>query len=760
MSVASQSPESLRGAPAVDAELDLPALGAALWRKKWKILGPTVLVGLLALVVVQLITPRFQSEARVLIEVRDNFYLRPEADKDTIDRNVVDEQAVTSQVQLVLSRDLARDVIAKLKLGERPEFDPVLAGISPIKAILGKIGLIKDPTSMTPEERVLEAYYDRLTVYAVEKSRVIVINFVSEDPELAAEVANAVASGYLVLQERARQEQARTAGQWLSGEIDNMRTRVAEAEAKVEAFRAKTNLFVGNNNTTLSAQQLGDVNTQIATARAQKADAEARSHLIRDMLKSGAPIESSDILNSELIRRLSEQRVTLRAQLAEQSSSLLDGHPRIKELRAQIADLDRQIRAEAETIARSLENDAKIAGARLDSQMASLEQLKSQAATTNEQDVQLRALEREAKAQRDLLESYLAKYREATARDTPNSSPADARIISRATPSNIPAYPKKLPTILIASLATFVLCCGMVLTKELLAAPIGFPAWTGARRQAEIEPEIVAPSIAPDEPRPFGSRESLITKILKPASRAGEPPLLKTPEPKGEAKETPTHRSEAPLTEAHRPEVRHAVGIPVSAIEDVAYSLRQADSTDGRIAIFGAVDAIDTSRTALSVARALAGDSRVVLIGLGFVDAAIKAASTDPAAGGLAELAAGTASFRDIITRDRYSELHLISSGRTPTDRLDILSSQGMTISFDALARSYDYVVVDAGSALGSDLNVIREIAVHAILVSETLSNASTVSARDRLMAAGFDDVMMLVGARAGARRATAAAAA
>jgi hypothetical protein len=31
------------------------------------------------------------------------------------------------------------------------------------------------------------------------------------------------------------------------------------------------------------------------------------------MLRSGGPLESSDILNSELIRRLSEQRVTLRA---------------------------------------------------------------------------------------------------------------------------------------------------------------------------------------------------------------------------------------------------------------------------------------------------------------------------------------------------------------------------------------------------------------------------------------------------------------
>ena len=163
----------------------------------------------------------------------------------------------------------------------------------------------------------------------------------------------------------------------------------------------------------------------------------------------------------------------MRAQLAEQSSTLLDNHPRIKELKAQIADLDGQIKQEAATIARSFENDAKLASARVDSQIASLNQLKTQAATTNVDDVQLRELERDAKSQRDLLENYLAKYREATARDTANSAPADARVISRATVSNVPAYPKKVPAVLIATLTTLVIAIGFVLTKELLAAPMG-----------------------------------------------------------------------------------------------------------------------------------------------------------------------------------------------------------------------------------------------------------------------------------------------
>ena len=94
--------------------------------------------------------------------------------------------------------------------------------------------------------------------------------------------------------------------------------------------------------------------------------------------------------------------------------------------------------------------------------------MKKQAASTNGQDVQLRALEREAKAQRDLLESYLAKYREATTRENIEAAPADGRIISRAIVSNTPAYPKKLPIVLIATLATLMLTAGAIVTGELL----------------------------------------------------------------------------------------------------------------------------------------------------------------------------------------------------------------------------------------------------------------------------------------------------
>jgi len=284
-----------------DGEINLGTIGRAVWHKKLAVILLTIIVAATAAVAVNFVTPRYKSEARILVEGRENIFLRPEAEKALIDRGTVDQETVTSQVQLVLSRDLAREVIAELKLSDLPEFNAALREPSAL-AVLREIGLIRDPMAMTLEERVLVAYYERLSAYAVDKSRVIVIEFQSADPELAARAANLIAEKYLTMQQMAKQDQARSAGQWLSGELGKLRQKVSDAEAKVEDFRAKSNLFVGANNTSLSNQQLTELSSQVSGARAQKADAETRARLIRETLRAGQSLESSDIVNSELIR--------------------------------------------------------------------------------------------------------------------------------------------------------------------------------------------------------------------------------------------------------------------------------------------------------------------------------------------------------------------------------------------------------------------------------------------------------------------------
>lgn len=813
------SASSGRVAQAID-DIDLGALGRALWRRRALILGLTVLAAAAAFAAVNMVTPRYKSEARVLIETRDNIFLRPEAERANERAATVDQEAVTSQVQLILSRALALEVIRKLKLGERPEFDPVLGGASTLQTVLGLFGLAKDPMSQTPEERVLRSYTERLVAFQVEKSRVIAIEFESRDPELAAQVVNTIAESYLVLQQTAKQEQSRAASQWLAGEIETLRKSVAEAEEKVAQYRANTNLIIGTNNTTLSGQQLGDLNAQVAAARAQRADAEAKARIIREALKRGAAAEFSDLINSELLRRLSEQHATLRAQLAEQSSTLLPQHPRIKELRAQIADLERQIRLEAERLARSLENDAKLANARVEALSASLDQLKKQASTSSGQDVELRALEREAKSRRDLLESYLGKFREAQARDSVGASGPEARIISRGIVSTTPSWPKKVPTVLVASLGMFTLAIGFILTGQLMSgAAGGAPAVRERRSTAAASPDrraepipaplpVLSEPLAPPPPPPRPpslERASLPPAALKPEPAPGTRTESKTEskielktEPVAAALATPVtapaqaeaslagklgrlfqRKAEAPAVP--KPDLRRlrslsrtsamadtpptaiaGMGVPIEAVEGLAEALGSAGDSGRRIAVVGARRNMGTTLAAMSLARALAKQGRVVLIDLALASPNLAAIATEPDTPGIGELVAGTASFGQIITRDRLSRVHLITAGKAIADSDSVLSSPRLAITIEALARSYDYVVIDAGALPQIAPAQVAKHVRRAVLVADDIDGPATESARDLLLSAGFPNVSVLASAPqgphsdAGGRRAAA----
>ncbi|MGA2998153.1 GumC family protein [Bradyrhizobium sp.] len=697
-------------------DLDFVAIGQALARKRNWIIIPTVLAAVLSITVVNMITPRYRSEVRILIDGRENVFLRPNGERND-DRNALDAEAVTSQVQLLLSRDLAREVIKKNRLAELSEFDPVLRGFSPLKSLLALIGIGRDPISLTPEERVLDAYYERFTAYAVDKSRVVVIEFQSRDPDLAARVANSIADGYLVLQQGARRDQARSAGQWLAGEIENLRKKVADAESRVEDFRSGSSLFVGTNNTTLSNQQMGELNTQLNNARALKSDAESKARLIREMLQTGKPIEASEVLNSELIRRLSEQRVTLRAQLAEQSSTLLDNHPRIKELKAQLADLDRQIRDEASKLSRSLDNDARIASGRVEGLSANLDQLKKQASSANGQDVQLRALDREAKAQRDLLESYLAKYREATTRENIEAAPADGRIISRASVSNSPAYPKKLPIVLIATLATLMLSTGLTVTGELLRTTIPRAAAAFVSVSAPLREPVAKVFAAPVEPK-FApeSRPAVESRSVVESRRAVEPVA-------------------APLA----PEIESEF----SEVEQLADRLLAAGAGARKVTILGTAASESITLTALTIARLIARSARVVVVDLAATSPTISVASVDPNAPGLAELMQGEASFTQVITKDMMSRTHLVSSGRPGSDRT-LLQSPRLGLAIDALLKVYDHVLLDAGSASDLSAELLTTQARAVVVPDASMAAEARNLMCDQLKAVGFSDVIML----------------
>ncbi len=668
-------------------------IASAVWQKRRWVGLPVAIVLTLTLAWLMLQTPLYRSTSKVLVENQETVYTRPQS-VTTSERDLLDQEAIRSQVQIILAADLSRRVIDKLHLEDRPEFDKSKGTLS---SILSLIGLGSDEAT---QDRVLETYYDHLTVYQIDQSRVIAIEFSSRDPMLAAEVANTIGEEYLEMQRAAKRDTTRDASDWLDDQIQQLRDRVQKAENAVEDYRAEHGLFNGSRGSdqspqSLSSQQLSELATQLATVRSDKSQAEARARLLRDRLESGQEVEASDVMNSQLVQGLVGEAVRLRAQIAQLSSTLGPRHPRMKELTAQLGDLRSQIRDEVRKVVASLESDAAVAAEREREILSQLDKLKTQSANANQQEVELRALEREAKSQRDLLESMLARYREASTRDTLKALPADARIISRAAPASEPYFPRTVLTLVAALLAATILSVGAIVTLELV-------------RLAGLEYEA--------EPGgPNGGRNRRI--------EAGVVPLR--PE------------------RAMRPGGMAAAGHGnMTALCDIV--LGDAGATPRMALVTGTGAPADEAAFALSLARSVSGrGARVVLVDAGFGLDLFDDVLND-ARYGLSDLLTGRCDFGEVLFRDPRSRVHVLPSGRGDLDPASDEVKGGVDLVLDALTHTYDVVLMLQPSTANVPAFEERLPDAALLVVSAAQPDESVGAMRDRLLKTGVENVTLV----------------
>jgi succinoglycan biosynthesis transport protein ExoP len=698
-------------------DLDVAGLVQAVRRRRLAIVLPTLLALAAAIWGVNWVTPRYTADTRILLESRDGYFTRPGGvlAGDRVD--TLDDQHVQSQVLLITSRDLVRGVVDRLGL-EGTEFDPAAQEPGSIARVLSLVFGSMKPADIR-EDRV-DRFIDRVTVYAAARSRVITIEVSAQDPELAARAANALADAYVEALGGAKQDTARVAGSWLQNTIEPLRQKLIEAEAKVEEYRARTGLLVGSNNATIQQLQLAEISAQLSTARTAEADSRAKAELLKEAIRAGRSLEISEVANNDLVRRLLSERATVRGQIALESRTLLSGHPRMKELNAQLAEIEQQIRQAAEKAVRALENDSKVAGSRVQTLTAAMNDRKRDSAQANEDDVQLRALEREAKSQREQLEAYMTRYREAVAREGNDAIPADARIISRAIAPVSPTFPKKLPVVLVATFGTFLLSLALVVTRQLMTISVPAPATAAvplgragvlASASGALKPEPVLVALTQSQadaaqPPPKGQQ------VGAPSQPYAEAKVLLEPAPPDAHAIVLAHRMAA--VTAPRPAIVSSRAteppqIAAVTLAGLAETVAGTPSAPGQgvLALCLSDGVLDV---ALPLARLLARRLRVVLVDT--------QSQGDAARPGFAEAVAGSASFFEVIQRDGGSRLHCIAPGSPAAQE----ASKGQigTDVLDALRHAYDVVILALSpERIGDEVVSLADIALCAGAASD-----------------------------------------
>lgn len=704
---------------AADVDVDLRQLFASLARNWLRILVVALVVTGLAFALTWLATPHYRAETRLLIETRESVYTRPDGTNDN-DKPILDEEGVTSQVEVVSSTDILKQVAQKLNLSRLPEFDET-ADMPMLSRLLVIAGLKSDPNEIPPEERVLTKMREKLNVYRVEKSRVIVIEFSSENPRLAAEIPNAIADAYISVQGNANIESNSAATDWLAPEIADLSKRVKDAEAKVASYRAQSDLLMGGNNSVLATQQLSELSSELSRVRANRASAEATADSVRRALQNGGSLDAvPEVLSSELIQRLRERQVELKTNIADLSTSLLDNHPRIRALRSQLADLDRQIRNEAEKIMKGLMTQAQTAQARENQLVADVNTLKAASARAGDQQVELDALQREATAQRQLLESYLTRYREASSRKDSNYLPVDARVFSRAVAPSEPYFPKILPITAAAFVGSLLLMAIVTLLQELFSGRAMRPA-AGAR---------------------FDRIEQVTMPVAHEPSNHEPADIEDLEDRAAEAQAEPQAAGAAPATSpATGEDVKSAR--PTLGEVEIDKAVEELITTGAARAIFVSPEGDEAAASSVLVAREVSDAGlRVLLLDLTASGAASRPMLDSGLFPGITNLLASEAQFSDVIHPDLYSDCHVIPVGTADPVRA-MRAADRLPIIMQSLTTAYDLVVVECGPADAQGINRLVGEGTE-VFLSLLEPNDEVAQAAVELIESGYPDLTLV----------------
>lgn len=639
-----------------------------LWRYRLMILLITGAFAVLSVVIVKQMPSYYVAESRVLVGLPPMRALNIEA---IIADLSPDSDRVQNESFIIMSRDLARQTIQRLDLVKNPEFNPLLQEPSLLsevmryanplnwlpeswlEALSNKQPAGEDPLS--PQERemnlVIDTLLNKLDVSTLGRSHVLSIQVQSQDPYLAANIANALAEAYLARQRSDKVAATEEVEQFLADRIAALRQQVEESDRAVEEYRRANGLYKGAS-VGVTTQQLTELNTQLILAQTAKAEADSRLNEALALSKSGLTGESvPEVLNSTTIQGLKAQEATAAARLADLSEEFGPQHPQVVRTKAEVADIRRKIRAEINSIIGGLRHEARTTGARYEALRQNFERLQNRLGGVNEKQIRLDALEREATVNRNLLEQMMGRAKETIGQD--QLAKPNAKLISGAAPPNYPAFPPKMLIIFLGVLGGALIAIVIALLRD--SADQTF------RRGDQVEAATGLPVLA-----------------LVPAMRGRMEPIVHV-----------LRRPISPYTEALR---KLHIGLELSE-----------SAQSPKTVLFGsAVPGEGKSVLVASLGRMLASQGRrVLLIDCDWRNPRLHQLFRCANSRGLAALLRDEEDNLDrAIFTDSLSGVDVIPAGMFTPEAMRYLTSERMRLILNALAPRYDLVLIDTAPVL------------------------------------------------------------
>ncbi|MBK7145048.1 MAG: GumC family protein, partial [Xanthomonadales bacterium] len=382
-------------------------------KRKWTVLAAALLVTLFGLVDTLLTVPMYRATSTIQIEGEQLNVVNMEG--VTPGESSGDNQFYETQYQLLRSRSLAERVATTLQLGS----DTAVVGPgqpSPWRRLFGSLfgaGKSSAPDKASAAKAVDDRAHastvqDGLTVDPVRSSRLVRLHFDSPDPAFAARVVNAVGEAYISTNLERRFGASSYAKGYLEDRLAQLKLKLEESEKQLVEF-AQREEILSIDNEAIANQDVVSLNGAVSEAQRARFQAEARWRQIEAL---GTAVLPHDMLEQSMVRSLQERRNALRATYQEKLRVYKPEYPEMRQLRAQLDEVDQQIAIEAGNIKKTVKAQYDAAVTLEQMLREQLAKVKADTLDLQKRSIDYKFLQREVATNRELYDGLLQRYKE------------------------------------------------------------------------------------------------------------------------------------------------------------------------------------------------------------------------------------------------------------------------------------------------------------------------------------------------------------
>ena len=675
------------------------------WRSIRKRLGMILAIFFIVVVTTMVVslrqTPVYDATAKILIESNNPQVVNVD---EVLAVDVSHMDYYRTQVKIMESETLAREVIVKMGLDKHPDFDldagqGTLFGVrAALASLVRTVVPKKEPTVYTsgevdPLESCIKLYMQRLKISPIRNSRLVNVSFESTDPVLAARVANVHAKAYIDKNLELKVTASNEAVDWLNSRLGNLEQSLKKSEEALQAFQKAEDIVTlesslsSNKENNIVAQRLAELNTNLSQAKNEASGEKALYDQLKQLEKQPGMVESiPQVIQNPLIQKLKGDYTELNREYSELKEKFGQKHPRMVALQQEIISLQKRIQAEVAKIAKSVEIKYNVALAKVRDTEAQLNQVKSEIQDLNEKAIEYGVLTREVETNRQLYNMILKRVKETSL--TSGLKSTNIYVVDKAGVPKEPIRPRKVRNVFLGAIVGLMLGISLAFFFEYLDNKLHGP--DEVKRYLGV-PFLGPASIAPKVPKGNLSELIVFTK------------------------------SRSPFAESLR-----------TIRTNVVFSLPDEDQNAFLITSPGPLEGKTFISSNLSVSMAQMGHS--VLL----VDADMRrprvhklfGISSEP---GLSNLVLGQCTLQEAVRTTQNMPFFLMPAGKIPPNPSEILASRNMQKLLAELRNKYDYVIFDTPPVLSATDSAVLSTSLDGVILVVKAAETTRDNARGAL---------------------------